>query len=623
MGKPKLIKRIKKPRTYRDGAEGFIKWCEDFVYIPIYPEGSDIAEWVCMGDLPYDKNPETGRSYQAMWEEQKKICREALKMKNGRFVYRLIVFCWMRGEGKSFLACLIQLWKFFNWPRQQIMLGANSKEQIKFVHFDIMKDIILNSPDLLSIVGGAKNVKEKEIRIRNKKGEVVSFIRSISSFTGIVSNITGYTFSEMFDMKNPKFFTQLDGSIRNVPNALGVIDSTVSDKQHVLYQLYMNALVNHTTRNVYFSYRFARKGTPDEYTHPLMNDDQLNDYRAKFPFGEFERYFQNLWTAGQQQVFNESMIAETRVIACDGGILNHGEAIKVLYKKHELLESAKDFANKGLGEAVTKLEGRVSELESRLVMVDNYYQLVNPYNMPERATIDHLLTLGDLLDTDWAIVAGVDFGDPYATSGLARTITGALAKGLPGSRSNPHLFLNQEAAPPYVYFLMHLVNVEDHSLDSVKEILDTLDVEYDGIDSFCSERFGAWDVANWCEDRGIYFEPVFPSYQRQKEAFNQFYNAIEKGRFKLPALAVNGSKKEDIVREELTVFMHHSHPPPKWFGSPEKMERHGIQDDAVYMLAWAMYGGRNINVDQFRLRGTKTGMFGWGEANRDVVATYS
>ena len=173
-----------------------------------------------------------------------------------------------------------------------------------------------------------------------------------------------------------------------------------------------------------------------------------------------------------------------------------------------------------------------------------------------------------------------------------------------------------------MYFLLHLVNVTDHSLDSVKQILDRLDTDYDGVDSFCSERFGAWDVAQWCEDRGIYFEPVFPSYQRQKEAFNYFYNAIDKGRFKAPAIAVSGSKHEDIVREELAVFMHHSDT-PKWFGSPEKLEKHGIQDDSVYMLAWAMYGGRNINVDKFRIRGTRLGTFGFAYPNKEVAADYS
>jgi len=91
-----------------------IKWVEDHVYIPIYPEGSDVAVWTAMKDLPTEKNPKTGKSYRYIWDGQKEVLREALRMENKRFVYRLIILCWMRGEGKSLLACLIQLWKFFN-----------------------------------------------------------------------------------------------------------------------------------------------------------------------------------------------------------------------------------------------------------------------------------------------------------------------------------------------------------------------------------------------------------------------------------------------------------------------------------------------------------------------------
>ncbi len=115
-----------------------------------------------------------------------------------------------------------------------------------------MTDIILNSPKLLKDLGGKTNIKEKEIRLRDAEGNVKSIIKPISSFTGIVSNITGYTFSEIFAMKNPRFFTQLDGSIRNIPNALGCIDSTVSDKNHVLYKIYTNALVEKKTKKALF-----------------------------------------------------------------------------------------------------------------------------------------------------------------------------------------------------------------------------------------------------------------------------------------------------------------------------------------------------------------------------------
>ena len=70
-------------KNYIDGAEGFISWCEDFMNIPIYLN-----------------NPDTGRCSKDMWDYQKNIVRECLVMENGKFKKRLIVLCWMRGEGK-------------------------------------------------------------------------------------------------------------------------------------------------------------------------------------------------------------------------------------------------------------------------------------------------------------------------------------------------------------------------------------------------------------------------------------------------------------------------------------------------------------------------------------------
>ena len=86
---------------YRDGGEGFIDWCEENVCLAIYKQGASVPSWIPMSELPDGPNPDTGRSYKQMWESQKDIIREALKMKDGRFVYRLIVFCWQRGDGKS------------------------------------------------------------------------------------------------------------------------------------------------------------------------------------------------------------------------------------------------------------------------------------------------------------------------------------------------------------------------------------------------------------------------------------------------------------------------------------------------------------------------------------------
>ncbi len=589
---------------YREGAEGMIKWVEDRCYAEITPISTDvdaigdIKTWVPMRDLPDTPHPVTGRSYKHIWEEQKRILRKCLVMEHGRFKYTLIILCWMRGEGKSFLACLIQLWKFFCWPRQQIMLGANSKEQTKFVHFDIMADIIKHSPRLLSQIG-EKNIQMKEIRFTDEKGYVDSIIRSISSFTGILSNITGYTFSEMFDMKNPKFYVQLDGSIRNVPNALGVIDSTVSEKSHVLYHLYLS-FVDKKVKTLFYSYRHSKLGDVTDYWHPNMTADQLNDYKAKFPFGEFERYFLNIWSAGTSRVFTDEMIETMSFYGLDNGILNSPDIFTVLDEKNTLITSRNDCIEKGIPADIDEMNLKVVKIYERLRKIDKIYELSDHLGTSKMATINALDALENLFDTHFALLASIDRGDPTATRGKARTIVGVIAKGLPGSKSNPHLTSLLATAPRYIYFLLMIADVKNHSLDLIKEVLELCDQEFDGIDTLCSERYGTWDMQDWCDDRHIKFEPIYPNYGRQKEAFTEYYNIIKGGLFKTPKIVVHGSKKENVLVEEMEVFDHDTE--RKWFGSPEKDEKYGIQDDSVYTIGWSIYGGRELTVDDFRLR---------------------
>lgn len=592
---------IYEPDGYKDGPEGFINWCNDFVCIPIYPEGTDIAVWVPMNELSDVPNPKTGKSYKSIWEEQQWEIRRCLRMIRGRFVYRLIVLCWMRGEGKSFIACLIQLWKFMNWPRQQIVLGANSKEQTKFVHFDIIRDIILNSPRVLSQVG-KRNIQEKEIRLRDQEGNIGSVIRPISSFSGIVSNITGYTFSEIFDMKNPKFFTQLDGSIRNIPNALGVIDSTVSSKEHILHNLF-TSFVEQKTTSLYFSYRCSKKGFASDFWNPNMDQSQLDDYKVKFLPADFDRYFRNVWGASGEHPFTEDLMESTHYLGMDGKLCPQKQILDVLAEvkiKKETLENEmsrfkddRQYVKDDLLADIAIMKSRFWEVESVLPVRDKMTKL------PHMAYVDDLNKLGDLYDTNWAILAGIDRADPMKSSrSLARTIITCIAKGLPGSRSTP--FLDTTTVPNYLYVMLRLAHIENSGIEEIKEELLQVHQEYMGIDALCGERWGIWDLANWCGDNDIRFEAIFPSYDKQKTAFSELFSLVQKGLFKKSPLSVWGTNTEDILVEEALMFYHDSD--KRWFGSTEKNDAKGVQDDAMFATGWGIYGGRLIRPEEFRER---------------------
>lgn len=620
-----LLKKKEQPKQiqYRDGGEGMIKWCDDKVRLPIYPPGSEIAIWWPLGDLPTEKNPKTNRSYQDLWEFHKKVLREALQMDDtGQFIYRLIVFCWMRGEGKSILAVLIQLWKFFCWPRQLITLGANSKDQIKFVHFEWMRDIILNSPELLKDIGGSRNVKEKDIILKDSKGRQQSSIRPISTATGIVSNITGYTFSEIFAMKKPDFFTQLDGSIRNIPNALGVIDSTVSPKKHVLYQLYSNVLLE-KTKTVYFSYRCSPTGSYEDFFHPGMSQDQLDDYEIKFPFGEFDKYFKNTWSSGSNKIFPAGMVEEMSIIGTKESFYDHTKIKDVIDKKEHLIDMRTSLEQQRFDKTrgLASIARRIGEQMDLLVPVDSLYTLADGKNRYKSATLDDLRFLTDKFDTDWSILAGADFGDPYATTSFARSIGVVFAKGLPGSKSDPTMYLRAPTAPQYIYFLLVLSVSNDHSINSIKESFEYAHDEFLGIDSLCCEHYGAWDIGPWCEDREIEFLAVHPNYEKQKDCFKALLECGKEGRIKFPSrIGIEGSKSNNILTEELEEFDHDIE--KKWFGSTEKGERNGIQDDVVYSIGWSLYGGRFLGVDSFRIR-TRKQNFGEMSIPKGLLGVYT
>jgi hypothetical protein len=590
---------IYEPDSYTDGPEGFIKWCEENVSIPIYPFGSTMAVWCPLGELPDTPNPETGRSYKYIWEQQKEVARGGLRMLDGKFIYRLIVLCWPRGEGKSLFVCLIQLWKFFNWSRQQIVLGANSKDQVTFVHFDIMRDIVLNSPNLLEAVG-KRNILEKKIRITDDKGNDVSIIRAISSFSGIVSNITGYSFSEIFDMKNPKFFVQLDGSIRNIPNAIGVIDSTVSAKTHILYKLF-ESFVGRTSKTIYFDYRFSKEGNANDYWNPNMTQSQLDDYRAKFPLGDFERYFLNVWSSSSQKIFTPEMLEAMKYIGIDKSVGNNVELMKAVGAKILAEEDIKSFTKHGIMDSVLEQNRlTIEDVNRRLLPLENYYTLRDANGLPKMAGLETLERLGNLFDTKWAILGSIDRADPLKiTNRGAKTIFTCMAKGLPGSGSRPFIADDQKV-PNYIYVMLHFANIEDHSLESLKSVILECHNEFGGIDKLCGERWGIWDLVPWCEESDIPFETVFPTYEKQRGAFSELYIVCSGCRFKCPPMGVMGVKEIDLFREEASVFFHD--PDKKWFGSPEKGDKDGIQDDSMFSVAWCIYGGRELNVNDFRER---------------------
>lgn len=624
---------IQKYEKYRDGGDGLIAWAEENVKVPIYRVGSTFAEYVYLGELPEEVFPSTGRSYWGLWQEQKKIFRECLAMKNGEFIYRLIVFCWPRGEAKSFMTNLIQGWKFFCWPKQQIVLCSNSKELSSFLLFKELKSLIEQSPRLLRFIGGKKNLLEDCIRRKDKNGSIVSMIQTISSYSGIVSNINGYSFSEFFQNKSPDFFEKLDTSTRNTPNALGLIDSTVSSKDHQLYRLYQS-FVKGEDKLLYFNYRFSKNGDYRDYWHPKNDQIQLDSFRTRHLMGGFARLFLNLWSAGAEKVFSQEEIEAVNFVGADGNVNCHKSVIELVRKKYEILDGDPRVERmREQGVLPDMQDSAIEVIEQRLYPVSSIYKLNRDSSgMAAMADSDALERLTEIYDTDWSIIAGIDRADPLKQQRTsARTIFTALAKGLPGSLSNPEIGLINTAATPdplesdkdrlkreriekkisaeirmpslsYIYFLLCFADIHTHSLEGLKAMILMCEEEYDGIDVIGGERYGLWDLIPWGESRGMMtkFDLIHSNYKLQLAFFSYFCNLINSGRFKGPQTGFAGSKGGDLPQEEMSYFDHDDE--RKFFGSPEKKLRNGVQDDFMFAAGNGLFAGRSLGVTDFRSR---------------------
>ena len=185
----------------------------------------------------------------------------------------------------------------------------------------------------------------------------------------------------------------------------------------------------------------------------------------------------------------------------------------------------------------------------------------------------------------------------------ARSIFSLIAKGCVGSQKMGFSYTDVNALE-YIYFLIGLDVVEPNTLKQMKDIIIRCNDEFDDVDSICTERWGMFDFMEWCEENQFPNEAIQPSYNRQRTFFGELYTAIAKGNFKSPFINIPGSRGIDILKEELEIFMQDEK--SKWFGSPEKNSRNGIQDDVIYSIGLAMYGGLTLTVDDFRIRHMKS-----------------
>lgn len=601
---------------YRKGPEGIISWVEDNVKFKVPLHDSDgilINKWLYVHEFPPDVD-KYGRSCKSFWENHKQIIREAMRMEYGEYVYKLIVLCWPRGEAKSFLIRMIFLHRFFCYPYQRIFLTSSSRELSDEMHFKDAKETIQNSPKLHEIVGES-NILADEIRLTRGYKGIFNAIRLLSTSSGLASNATMIIQTEAFEAETDSHFVKWYGSLRATPNAMGLIDTTVSHKGHWLHNLYKKS--QKPGGRTFFSYRYSEHALPGDYWNPRMDDAEIKDYQDALTPYDFARYFQNIWDTTALKIFSPFDIAAIQYIGIDGIPGNHPQIIEVLKKNEQLMRGEKKLGKKFDGYEADFWE-RGSQIEqntmARLTDIHEIYDF-GKHAPPENqirtgsrwATLSDLETLGDFFGTYFAILVGLDMSNALKTGNrmTARTMLTWTAKGLPGSKDKSEAELSN-ADQVYIYFLMGIASIEDHQPPTVSHLIQKIFNEFGRIEMVAADTYGSSTQKHICENLGIPFMAEHPSLEKQNIGFNELITAINSGRFKSPIVPVHGSKHPDILREEIEIFdlVKKSGGKPK-YGSSEKHQKGGIQDDVMDCLGTSLYAGLKVTAVNFKPRKKK------------------
>lgn len=588
-------KEGKEASRYRDGGYGCILWAEENVRfkIPVDKDGHAIYKWITAGELP-DNQDEYGRSYKRLWEIAKAEITNALETEQGMYKNDLNVFCWPRGEGKTWITILLVLHRFFNFPFQRIYLIGSSKEQSSDTLLGEIREVIENSPRLYDKIG-KKGILSDQIKMNRGLSGRFNFIKLLTTFSGLRSNATMIVQTEAFEVEDDSLFSKWFGSLRNIPDGMGIIDTTVSHKKHFLFRLYKNYQKN-PDGNLYFSYKFASKGHPSEYNHPGMTQRKLDGFKNAFTKHDFSRFFKNLWDDAGDKVFDLSAIMAIEYVGYEDKI---GESNIVFDCMKQMNPSAGTPIVGGYDSEKLIHVNSIFDLGSRSLV--NEDGIVTPEKETDLAVVKKLTLT---YRTFFALLVGVDMSEALKqrVDESARSVVVWMLKGLPGS-IDMSVQDKMGANLKYIYILIGMAVIQDHQPSSVNKILRVLHDNLGGINKVTSDPYGMAHVKPFCSRKGIPFNPIYANRQRQNVGVRELSGAIHSGRFKAPPIPIPGSRQQDILREELGNFdVISSAGKTVVYGSPTKFNKNGVQDDVIDAICQAMFGGLEVGADSFKER---------------------
>jgi len=579
-----------------DTGEGFYAYQEDKVFAIGY-EG--FMAWVReMKVLREDKRLRKFVPIEFI-DIQKEFFFNALALKeNGDFKHQDVGACRPRGDFKSFDIRLIFLFRFFNMFRESILIAANSKDQSTFVQYDEAVKVIQHTERLNNTPG--LEIKKKSIELMEGPGKTFSKIIPIASKTGLLPGATCTVFTEICDLDDESFYSQLTGSLRGVPNAMNLIDSTVAPPGHVFDRL-LKAYEAGKAPLVYIQYY------SDKHYNPEISKAYLKHQENTLLGSEFNKYFRNRKEDAAGGVFPRYSVLEMGYSGIDTRRIGPSQGLRQAVQDIVTLES------KAKQESISKDERVACELQVRSIK-SSLSNIGDCYRVP--ISLDGIAKLSKYFGYDFIFGIGIDRANTMSVSN-DRTAMVLSAR----------VILTEEIS---LYFLLDLyVSKREATLSILTEKITEWTALVGWIDNVMIEAFQGQDLYSWCEDKGYCAQLVHPNYNVQHEMFSVFCRLMKMGQYKAPLIPYYTDRdgnlypgfdpdRPDILREEMGAFLHNEH--KRTFGTPEKRKKGGVKDDTVYAAALSIMA---TQAEGSGLGGL--GMTGFPDAiiNEDTIGSYS
>lgn len=568
---------------------------------PLTPKG--FFAWAREVDLKVENKRRMRWETLVIWLPQREFIEGALKRgADGDLAHKIAIFSAPRGEGKTLFVSILTLFFFFNGYSETITLAGNSKDQSTFTHYNLCKAIIQHNPRLMNTPG--LEVKEKYIALKSGPKEIFSYMQAIPTSVGLLPGTTRAVFTELHNLEEPKFFYDLWTSLRNVPNSMVLVDTTVAIRGHLVHGLWQTYCKNEDPYLLFYHYA-------DKHYNPEMTQAALDHFRNGLPEHLYNMYFRNRWDDAVGSFFEKGSLREMDFIGIDGKVgpcpeLNHaiGNLIELEHKRTALGKG--NFSPSDVNQEIISIEKRLTPVTAL-------------YKIP---ALDETLDKISQYYGGCSFVVGVGLDRALRLSkGPARTVMTCVARAV----VTPEISY---------YFLLDIFIPTESTLTALADRFLEWNTRYGWIDKVAIESYSGEDFHEWVSDKALSAELVSPTYSKQKPMFFSLGNIIKHGYLKIPPvpyytdeksnLFKGFSNKDDVLRDEFFMFNYVTTGVTEStgkFGSPEKHKRYGVQDDCVYSLAWAIYATHGEDASPSAGRGKRGDMI---EAiiNRDVVGNY-